>query len=590
MTKPSLPPKGSLFSVVWTGGKQLLVMCSNWISILGIAIFMIALGLLTAYWLWSLAGLPINRYLEGFSVLMFPALFIAGLIIVPLGIVLTHRRQLKLGMTPEDLEIKLKDLRFRGSVGILIGLTVLVVLPVISVSGYGVYHFTESTKFCGEFCHTVMQPQSVAHARSPHARVACAECHIGAGAGFFVKSKMSGLRQVYAVLANDYPTPIPPAITELRPARDTCEECHWPSKFFGTQYRKRVHYSSNEFNTRQEVDIMIKTGGGKFGTEDGEGIHQHMLAAGAVEYIAADEGLQEIDWIRYTRKDGEVSTYRKKGTAKGAPEPEGVKRLVDCMDCHNRGAHHFESPQAAMDIELESKRIDDQLPFIMRESLDALVAPYPDLASAKADIEQRLVSFYQKDYPAVWAAQQSSIKKAVKRVQAVYSEQFFPHMKEDWRTYPENIGHQLSPGCFRCHDGLHVDEKNRPINSDCTICHSFVNETDEGLDCLKFGKFQHPNSLSVHDKVLCSSCHGTGKNRACKDCHKDEDWKKERGKGKFSLPDAGVSNPRFEDAEQESRKDMLFRLVEPKDEWKKTEPLRRLKTKKTGESEGGQLR
>jgi nitrate/TMAO reductase-like tetraheme cytochrome c subunit len=575
MDKPPKYKEGSPIKVVVAGIKQLLLLLNNWMSIIGIVLFVASLFFLTAFWLYSLAGMSLNRYLESFLVLVVPGFFIFALILIPLGIFLMHRRQLKRGKLPASYDIKVKDWRFKGSLAILMGVTLFVVFPVVSISGYQLYEFTESTEFCGEFCHTVMQPQSVAHARSGHARVPCAECHIGAGADFFVKAKLSGLRQVYAVIADTYQRPIPPAITELRPARDTCEECHWPSKFFGTQYKKTVHFSSNEHNGRREVGILIKTGGADELTGRVEGIHMHMLTAGKVEYIATDDKLQEIPWVRYSKANGEVIVYRKADVPADAPPPSGVTRVVDCMDCHNRGAHHFLSPHAAMSLEFESKRIDVTLPFIMREAVDALIEPYTELEQALVKIEQRLIAFYQTTYPEVWANREAAVRQAVERIQAVYQEHFFPYMKEDWRTYPENVGHQLSPGCFRCHDGLHVNEKGKPINSDCTSCHLFVNSEDGGgMDCLRFGKFRHPNSLSIHDKLLCSTCHGTGKKRSCKDCHKEEEWSALRGEGRFRLSDAGVGDTLSERIGDETERDLLFRLEDNWNEWERTEPFR----------------
>lgn len=575
---PSKLPRRTPLATVVAGLKYLFSLSNNTISILGFLLLAVALILFLGVWLLSTLHISLNPYLEGAIVLFAPGLFFLGLIVVPLGIHLVNRRSLKQGTVPGSLEITIKDRRFRGSVGILFVVTMLVVIPVIAVSGYKVYHLTESTAFCGEFCHTVMQPQAIAHSRSPHARVRCAECHIGSGADFFVKSKISGMRQIYAVAFDTYPRPIPPAITELRPARDTCEECHWPSKFFGTQYKKVVHYASDEANTRRDVEMMVKTGGKNLITGEAEGIHMHMLAEGDIEYIAVDEGLQEIPWVRHTSLDGTVKIYTKEGaTGKQAP-PKGIRRQIDCMDCHNRGAHHFASPHVAIDVELESKRIDRTLPYIVREGVNALLKPYQSREEAAQGIEAHLTEFYQKSYPEVFKERKPKVDQAIERVNKVYEEQFFPYMKEDWRQYPENVGHQYSKGCFRCHDGLHTDEKGKAISTDCTNCHLFVRKEDRGLDCLQFGDFGHPNSLSIHQNVLCSKCHGTGKIPACQDCHKNENWRKLRGTGEFRADPSLVSSENYEPFDEALAKDKLFRLIEPKNEWKLTEPIRQIRS------------
>jgi hypothetical protein len=425
----------------------------------------------------------------------------------------------------------------KGTVGIFLAVTAFVVMPTLSVSGYHLYSYTESSRFCGELCHTVMEPQATAHTRSAHARVACAECHIGEGASWFVKSKLSGVRQVYAVLTDDFSRPIPPAITELRPARDTCEHCHWPARFFGRQYKELIHYGGAKDNPRHRVEILIETGGSDDSLGRSEGIHSQMLTSGTIEYAATDEKLQEIPWVRHERKAGDVSIYTAREGEEVSKKVEAaevaVHRRLDCMDCHNRGAHHFRSPQIMLDLELEAERIDRTLPFIKRASVAALIAPYSDVDAAMAGIESYISSFYRDNAPELWKQREGDFRRVVERLQAVYRENFFPEMKEDWRTYPENIGHQFSPGCFRCHDGKHIDEQGRVITSDCDTCHLFINRAEEAGDEFSFGRFEHPNSLLVHKKLRCHTCHGSGQRPRCADCHESQDWKAARGKGQL---------------------------------------------------------
>ena len=171
--------------------------------------------------------------------------------------------------------------------------TVLVIF-VSAVGGYQAFHYTESTEFCGATCHDVMYPEYTAYKHSPHARVACVECHIGPGADWWVQSKLSGAYQVYAVIADVYPRPIPTPIENLRPAQETCEQCHWPQKFFGGQQKRFNHYMYDEANTPWPINMLIKTGGGNPRTGQAEGIHWHMNIKNNVEYIARDEERQEV--------------------------------------------------------------------------------------------------------------------------------------------------------------------------------------------------------------------------------------------------------------------------------------------------------
>jgi hypothetical protein len=380
-----------------------------------------------------------------------------------------------------------------------------------------------------------MEPQAVAHAHSPHARVSCAECHIGSGASWFVKSKLSGVRQVFAVAFDTYHRPIPPAITELRPARDTCEECHWPAKFFGEQYMENVHFSPDEQNTRRPVRMLLKVGGADESIGRVEGIHMHMLVAGKIEYVAVDDGLQEIPWVRYTTADGTVRVFRSDGQPHDAPAPAGIARVVDCMDCHNRGAHHFRSPQSAVDQFMDVERIDPTLPFIKREAVAALLGNYTDRQAAEREIERRLTEFYQTEYPQVWAERQAAVEQAAASVRELYTRSFFAEMKVDWRTYPENIGHMISPGCFRCHDGLHKDAAGVPISSECDVCHTFLNADPQDATRFTAGPFQHSMDLRLHAQLRCNECHSGGQLRLCRDCHADPGWLEKWGQGQFRL-------------------------------------------------------
>jgi nitrate/TMAO reductase-like tetraheme cytochrome c subunit len=538
MNSPQAADKKSTLRILWIGFVNLLYSCNNPISLLGFFLVAGSFIIMVSFWLYSLTGPGVNRYLELIVFLILPGFFAMGLGIIPIGIFLSRRRARKRGTIART---KLKDvnvIQLKGIVGILLVLTMIAVIPMLSIASYHLYAFTESTRFCGTICHSAMKPQATAHARSAHARVSCAECHIGHGAGWFVKSKLSGVRQVYAVLADSFSRPIPPAITELRPARDTCEECHWPSRFFGRQYRELIHFGSTEDNRRTQVEIMLKIGGADENIGQAEGIHMHMLNSGPIEYRASDDQLQEIPWVRYQRTSGDVSIYRKKGVP-ADQQRNSVMRTVDCMDCHNRGAHHFRSPQISVDLEIEANRIDASLPYIKREAVALLIEPYPDADTALAEIEKRLLRFYQTRWPEVWAKQEAQVRLAVERIQSVYREDFFPKLKEDWRTYPENIGHQFSPGCFRCHDGQHMDDKGRIISSDCTLCHLFINPIDGAPGEFTFGRFQHPNSLSVHKKLQCHTCHGSGKRPRCDQCHDSDEWKKNRGKGQLLRTDEG---------------------------------------------------
>jgi hypothetical protein len=521
---PELPPEGGAayrpkFYPLW----------ENVITIGGMYIAILAIILLLTFGLFALVSPARNPYVDIIGYLIIPVILAFGVALMPLGILLKswrlHRRDPSFRTTIRFPRIDLNDPRQRRVAKLtLIG--ILLFLPILGVSSYHGYHYTDSTQFCANACHAVMEPQAVAFHASSHARVACAECHIGSGASWFVKSKLSGTRQVIAVMRESYSRPIPPAIKHLRPAGDTCEQCHWPNKFFGAQLRQVAHFHSDEKNTRRDVEMLVKTGGADVSTGRSEGIHSHMLMAGTVEYIAVDEKLQEIPWVRWVDHLGEELIYRSDGLSVSDPPPMGQQRQMDCMDCHNRPAHKFRSPDQAVNLFLEAGRIDTDLPFIKREAVAALSVAYPDAETARLRIVNRIIDFYRTHYPERYQAAQASVRNAADSVAQIYGENFFPYMKVDWRTYPDNIGHFESPGCFRCHDGKHVNQYGTPISHECSVCHTFMNRvpSESGQELISKGEFQHPYPFdSVHAALRCDQCHtgGPSPSPTCTACHHD---------------------------------------------------------------------
>ncbi len=501
-------------------------MWNNFISYTGFFVSLMSMLLMLTFGLFSMISTHSNPYVDIIGYLVLPSVLIAGLAFILCGIFIKSWR-LKRTDPTQKLIFRFPRVDFNDPIQRRAAKVVLascfILLPVVGVSSYHGYHYTDSADFCAKACHAAMEPQATAYEYSAHARVSCAECHIGSGASWFVKSKLSGTRQVLAMWQDSFSRPIPPAITELRPARETCEKCHWPKKFFGQQLRRIVHYRSDEDNTRLEFDMLLKTGGGDESMGRAEGIHMHMALEGKIEYVANDDKLQDISWVRYVDRTGVASIYRNDGNPSSDPRPKGVIRRLDCMDCHNRPAHKFKSPKAAIDIFLEVGRIDTTLPFIKREALAALVEPYPDRETAEREIGRRMLDFYKNQYPNVWDTRKASVKQAIDMTRLAYRKNFFPDMKVDWRTYPDNIGHKISPGCFRCHDGLHINQRGERLSHECSTCHTFLNPIDEnGRNLTQEGEFQHPYELEgSHISLRCDKCHtgGITPSTSCQGCH-----------------------------------------------------------------------
>ncbi len=502
---------------------------NNFVTMTGV--FLTAMGFLflVTFALFHLVTPNPNPYVDIVGYLVVPSIMIFGVIIIPFGILFKswrlHRLDPKQHLAFRFPHVDLNDPVQRRAAKIVV-IIIFVLLPVVGVSSYHGYHYTDSAGFCSKACHAAMHPQATTYEYSAHARVACAECHIGTGASWFVRSKLSGTRQVLAMWRDSFSRPIPPAISHLRPARETCEHCHWPQKFFGAQLREIARFKSDEANTRLEIDMLLNTGGGDETTGREEGIHKHMALAGQIEYIATDDKLQVIPWVRYVDKAGNEWIYRSDGRPSSDPPPEGAVRDLDCMDCHNRPAHKFRSPQDAVDMFLESGKIDTTLPYIKREAVNALVQPYPDAETAIRQIANHLIDFYKTNYPTVWERDSASVNNAVDQVRKIYHRSFFPAMKVDWQTYPDNIGHHISPGCFRCHEGTHVNQAGQAISHNCNVCHTFLNPVRKnGHDSyIQEGEFIHPFDLNgKHAAVRCDQCHTGGKSPAptCAGCHTD---------------------------------------------------------------------
>jgi len=528
-TPPQVPAPGVQAPSV---GRQRL--WQNAISLFGLFVAAVGLLLLVTFALFSWVRPFHNPYIDFIGYLMLPGVFITGLLIVPLGMWMHYRAQAR-GKRARfsGWRFDLNSPRHRRIALVFLCVNLFVVLPLIGVSSYQGYHYSESKEFCANVCHTVMEPQAVTHSISPHARVACAECHIGEGAGWFVKSKLSGLGQVVAVMRDSYSRPIPPAITDLRPARETCEECHWPAKFFGSQLKEVVRFSSDESSTRRTVRMLLKTGGGDESTGRVEGIHMHMALSGPIDYVATDPHLQNIPWVRYTKSDGSFTIYRSDGLPHNAPAPEGVERHVDCMDCHNRGAHHFRAPQDAVDLFLSAGTIDLDIPFVKREMVRAISEQHPNTPEDASGVANMLKDYYSREFPEIWKAKQQQIEHAADRAQKIHEQNHFPAMNVDWRSYPDNIGHMRSSGCFRCHDGQHVDSAGRALPSDCDICHTFLYPVEGKPNSFEEGPFRHSVSLHLHENLRCDQCHAGDVLPSCKDCHASGDWLENRGKDWF---------------------------------------------------------
>jgi hypothetical protein len=441
----------------------------NPVTLAGAVLTTVSALLFLTVMLADLFGLHTNPYLGILFFIVFPAVFVAGLALIPLGLWRERRRRLR-GLPPSLQTWPRLD--FSRSRVRRVAFAVLVLTPanllIVGMAGVRGIEYMDSPQFCGQVCHEVMEPEYVAYQAGAHARVACVDCHIGPGAGWFVKSKLSGARQVVAVLLNSHGRPIPTPVHDLRPSRDTCEQCHWPAKFHGDKVELFKEYAEDEANTESVTTVQLHIGG----TDPAgvaRGIHWHVAEENVVEYVPADDARQTIPYVKHTAADGTVTEYFAEGVT-GAPA--GESRRMDCVDCHNRPSHTFaRSAERAINQALAAGAAPIDLPFLKREAVRLLKAEYPSQADGLATIPGQLQAFYRESYPELWTSRRQDVDRAAATVAELYRRNVFPSMKVSWGQHADNRGHMEFPGCFRCHDDGHVARDGRKIRQDCDLCH-----------------------------------------------------------------------------------------------------------------------
>lgn len=483
----------------------------NMRSLIGAGVSALSLSLIIFLFVLEAMTEHPKPYMGIITLIILPIFLAMGLTSVVWGILREHRLR-RLGKSQSVLPvIDFNNPRHRLGFSVA-SLSLILFLALSAFGSYKAYEFTDSDEFCGQMCHSVMSPEFTAYQYSPHARVGCAECHIGSGAEWFVKAKISGSYQVYSVLFDKYSRPIPTPIENLRPAQQTCEQCHWPKHFFSEKQRVLTYYLSDEKNTKWTLDLLIKIGGGNHEEGPTSGIHWHMNIANEITYIHADQSRQVIPWVKVKHKDGSETVYQDTASDFDVEKAEPhMKRRMDCIDCHNRPTHIYHHPAKSVNQAMAIGWIDESLPFVKNVTVNALERPYRDQQTALDSIRIIIHEFYATRYPALMIEQREAIERVVTETQKIYSRNFFPEMRVSWRHFPDNIGHLYSAGCFRCHDGKHKSADGRVLSRDCNTCHIVLaQEFEEGSlrVSLKGIDYRHPVDVGDEWKEKnCSSCH-----------------------------------------------------------------------------------
>jgi hypothetical protein len=452
--------------------RPVVYLSQNWISRIGVVLTTTSAITLVFAYVSQLLGYSFNPYMGILIFLILPGVFVLGLLIIPTGIFIERRRQRRLGMLPTEYPmVTFSRGEFRRTAMFVLTMTAINV-PLFAFASYRGVVYMDSVKFCGTTCHTVMLPEYTAYLRSPHAHVACVECHIGPGAPWFVRSKISGSYQVLAVTFDLYPRPIPVPIRNLRPASQTCDQCHWPARFTGDKLIVKTKFGDDEKNSSTKTVLLLHIGGLSPALKY-TGIHGWHL--GLINYIASDTKRQVIPWVEHRNADGSFTQF---ASTDNPPTPalveHGERRLMDCMDCHDRPSHTFHLPEEAVNTEMSAGRISPSLPLVHKVSIGLLKQNYASRQEAETQIPENLRAYYRKNYFAIYNSQRAAIEQAADALVYIYDGNVFPAMNVTWGTYANNLGHTDFPGCFRCHDGDHKSKDGQVITQDCNTCHNLL--------------------------------------------------------------------------------------------------------------------
>jgi hypothetical protein len=487
----------------------------NWITIIGSLIAVLNLILIIFLFIISTIFNKSETNLGLFIYIILPGFLLLGLIMIPVGMLFARKRIRK---TAESEKYKLpvvdlNDPRHRNAF-VIFTIVTIIILFLSTYGSFEAYHLTESVQFCGTLCHKVMEPEYTAYQNSPHANVTCVECHVGSGASWYVKSKLSGLYQVYAVLTKTYPTPIETPLHDLRPARETCEKCHWPQKFYSRTLQANRYYLTDSLNSEWDVMLQMKIGPEYKGQGFSEGIHWHINPDVNIEYISENDKREVITYVKYTnKKTGQVEVFRNHDTPVSDSLISASNiRTMDCIDCHNRPTHNYNSPPVYFNKAMLSGNISKNIPFIKKTAMDILRDTYSNKDTALITIRENILNYYKTEQSSFYAANSESIDESITAIQHAFSQNTFPAMKVTYDVYPEHIGHLETEGCFRCHNGSFTSENGSKITKDCNLCHTIAGQgKPENMQYTAIREtleFQHPIDIGTAWKEAnCSECH-----------------------------------------------------------------------------------
>jgi len=448
--------------------RPIIFLANNPISLIGVGLTTASAMILVGFWVVDVIARsgPASPYVGIVLDLGLPALFVLGLILIPIGIWMRRRRLRAAGQLPTEYpKVDLGNPVFRRGLHFVLAAT-FINFVIVGTASYRGVAYMDTPNFCGQTCH-VMAPQWSAYHEFPHAHVACTDCHIASGVAGFVNAKVNGTKQLFSVMFNTYPRPIM-ADNRIPPASATCLHCHNPQRNIGDKLLMKTSFGDDEKNSVTHTLVLLHIGGRD---PSGSLVGIHGAHLGRIEYVATDTTNQTIPWVGKDNSDGSVTEFQ---STDATGPVHGQKRLMDCIDCHNRAAHSFDTPEDALNKAMAAGSVDPSLPFVRKQGLVLIKETYTSQAEAESKITAGLEDFYRTQYPAVWSQQRTQIDQTAKSLAAIHGVNVFPSMNVSWGTHPNNIGHNAYPGCFRCHDGSHNTKDGKSINNDCSICHNLL--------------------------------------------------------------------------------------------------------------------
>ena len=488
----------------------------NPVSLIGLVIAAFNVGFIVFLLVVEAFSKRAHPYADLVIWVILPALVLVGVVLFIFGIRRERRKERESAAAERRFPIfDFNDPKHRTTAVVLV--TGFLFLSLLyAFAGFKAYEFTESKTFCGTMCHQVMGPEFRSHSFHAHAEIACADCHVGPGAKYFLLYKLKGTRQLIDVIFDRYPRPIPTPVADLRPSQEVCENCHGPKHQINQRLESRNFFLSDKQNTRKTINLLLRMGTPELTTHRPPKMHWHSSTTEEIVYAASDEKRAGIPWIRVKRLDGKERVYRLVGAEMSDAEAaKAGPRRMDCIDCHNRGGHPYDPPQVILNTLLNLKLVDPDLPEIKRVAVKALDAEYASREDAMKGIDSSIRSFYKTTYPDLSLKKDAAIAAAIGALQRSYARSYDPHMKVSWKNFPDNRGHRFSPGCFRCHDGKHRSDDGAVLSRDCSLCHLLIERAgDAGAarsDRAVFEVMKYPHPVNIGDawkETLCHECHG----------------------------------------------------------------------------------